>query len=173
MMLQRRKRPIRRGAALTEAAIVLPVFLTMALGTIDLGLAVFQNHQVSEASRQAARIASVHGSLAPSGWNGGIWGTAAYSSGPLNAASDIKATTLVNAGAFTGLNLANTTLAIQWPQGANNATSPYSPGNANYTAPGTNSVQVTVSSTWTPLIFYVFGNKTVTLSATSIMPIAH
>jgi Flp pilus assembly protein TadG len=172
MMLRRRKRPIRRGAALAEAAIVLPVFLFLALGTVDLGLAVFQNHQVAEASRQAARIASVHGSLAPSGWNGGPWGTTAY--GPVAAnATDTYATTIRNSGAFMGLNLANTKLSIQWPQGSNTATSPYSPGDPSYTAPATNTVQVTVTSTWTPLVFYVFGNRSVTLSATSIMPIAH
>jgi Flp pilus assembly protein TadG len=170
-MLQRRNRPNRRGAALIEAAIILPVFLTLALGTIDLGLAVFMNHQVAQASRQAARIASVQGSLAPSGWNGGPWGTAAYSA---NAnATDIYATTIRNAGAFMTLNTSNTTLSIQWPQGANNATSPYTPANPSYTAPGTNTVQATVSTTWKPLFFYVFGNKTVTLSATAIMPIAH
>jgi Flp pilus assembly protein TadG len=171
MMIRRRKRSIRRGAALAEAAIVLPAFLFLALGTIDLGLAVFMNHQVAEASRQGARIASVHGSLAPSGWNGGPWGTTAYSA---NAnATDAYATAIRGAGAFTGLNLANTTLSIQWPQGSNQAASPYTPSNPNYVASGTNTVQVTVSTTWKPLVLYVFGNRTVTLSATSIMPIAH
>jgi Flp pilus assembly protein TadG len=171
MMIQRRKRAIRRGAALAEAAIVLPAFLLLALGTIDLGLAVFQNHKVAEASRWAARIASVHGSLAPSGWDGGAWGTAAYSA---NAnATDSYATAIRRPGAFTGLNLANTTLSIRWPQGSNQAVSPYAPSNSNYFAPGTNTVQVTVTSTWTPLVLYIFGNRTVTLSATSIMPIAH
>jgi Flp pilus assembly protein TadG len=171
MMIRRRKRPIRRGAALAEAAIVLPAFLFLALGTIDLGLAVFKNHQVAEASRQGARIASVHGSMAPSGWNGGPWGTTAYSA---NAnATDAYATAIRGAGAFTGLDLANTTLSIQWPQGSNQAVSPYTPSNPSYVAPATNTVQVTVSTTWTPLMLYVFGNRTVTLSATSIMPIAH
>jgi Flp pilus assembly protein TadG len=162
MMLQRRKRPIRRGAAMVEAAIILPAFLTMALGTIDLGLAVFQNHQVAEASRQGARIASVHGSQAS---QLGVWGPNAYS-GAGNAADTIP-TAFRTAGAFGTLNTANVTVSVSWPDGSNNS-NPASP-----TFPATYRVQVTVSTTWTPLVFYVFGNKTVTLSATSIMPIAH
>ncbi len=173
MVLQRRKRPIRRGAALIEAAIILPVFLFLALGTIDLGMAVFMNHQVAQASRQAARIASVHGSLAPSSMaGGGPWGTAAYGWYYANN-QDAITNAISGSGAFGVLNPSTTQYLMTWPQGFNNATSPYTPANPSYQPPGTNTVQVQVKTTWTPLFFYVFGNKTVTLSATSIMPIAH
>lgn len=158
-MIRRRKRPIRRGAALVEAAIILPVFLLLSLGTIDLGLAVFQNHAVAEASRQGARIASVHGSLAPSGWNGGPWGTTAYS-GAGNS-SDTIPSTISAAGALAGLNPANVTISVSWPDGGNTA------------GPNGDRVQVTVSTTWTPLVTYIFGGKSIPLGATSIMRIAH
>ena len=78
MIVRRGKRPIRRGAAMVEAAIILPVFLTLCLGMIDLGMAVFQNNAVAEASRQGARIASVHGSLAPNDGSGTTWGPTSY-----------------------------------------------------------------------------------------------
>ena len=158
MMVRCGKRPTRRGAAMVEAAIILPVFLTLCLGMIDLGIAVFQNHAVAEASRQTARIASVHGSMAPSGWDGGPWGPTAYSAA--GNAGDAYATTIQNSGAMAGLNPANVTIAITWIDGGNKAQNG-------------NRVQTTISTTWTPLITYVFGSKTVTLTATSIMPIAH
>jgi Flp pilus assembly protein TadG len=157
-MQVRSRRSIRRGASLVEAAIILPIFLTLALGTIDVGLAVFQNHAIAEASRQGARIASVHGSLAPSGWNGGPWGTTAYS-GAGNSTDTIPST-MSAAGAFAGLNPANVTVSVSWPDNGNN---------------GQNGdrVQVQVSSTWTPIYTYLFGGLSVKLQATSIMPIAH
>jgi Flp pilus assembly protein TadG len=157
MIVRRGKSPIRRGAAMVEAAIILPLFLTLCLGMIDLGIAVFQNNAVAEASRQGARIASVHGSLAPSGWNGGAWGSTAWS-GAGNS-SNVIATTISGAGTLAGLNPANVTISLSWPTG-------------NSVQHG-DTVVVTVSTNWTPIISYVFGSRTVTLSATSIMPIAH
>jgi Flp pilus assembly protein TadG len=143
---------------LVEEVLITSAFLALVLGMVDLGDAVFQNHVVSEASRQGARIASVQGSLAPSDWNGGPWGPTAYS-GAGNSTDTIP-TTISNAGALTGLNPANVTISVQWPTGDN-------------IAENGDTVQVTVSTTWTPVYGYVFGSSPYTLSATSIMPIAH
>jgi Flp pilus assembly protein TadG len=151
------QRPNRRGAALVEAAIVLPVFLTLALGMIDLGIAVFQNNAVAEASRQGARIASVHGLKAA---RLGNWGTTSYT-GSGNA-SDTIPTAMRNGGALAGLKPANVTIAVSWPDG----------GNDPDVLTG-NRVQVTMSTNWTPIISYVFGGRTVTLTATSTVLIAH
>src|SRR5438874_5396165 len=109
-MRPRSKRRNRRGASLVEAVLTTSVFLALSLGMVDLGVGVLQNHLVAEASRQAARIASVHGSQAPSGWNGGNWGTTTYS-GAGNATAAIP-TAIRNAGALTGLNAANVTIAV-------------------------------------------------------------
>jgi Flp pilus assembly protein TadG len=163
-MRPRSKRAIRRGASLVESVLTTMVFLTLGLGMIDLGMGVLQRHLVSEASRQAARIASVHGSRAPSGWNGGPWGTTAYT-GAGNAGDTIPST-ISAAGALAGLNAANVTISVSWPDGSNDA-SPFGG------TPGTNRVQVTVSTTWTPAMGFILGNSTYTLSATSVMPIAH
>lgn len=138
--------------------LITSAFLALVLGMVDLGNAVFQNHEVSEASRQGARIASVQGSLAPSDWNGGPWGTTAYS-GAGNSTDPIP-TTIRNAGALTGLNPANVTISVQWPTGGNSVLN-------------NDTVKVTVSTTWTPVYGSVFGSSLYTLSATSIMPIAH
>ena len=143
---------------MTEAAIIMPVFLTLALGMIDLGIAVFQNNAVAEASRQGARIASVHGSLAPIDGSGSSWGPTAYC-GAANS-SDTIPTTLRSAGALAGLNAATVSIAVSWPTGGNSVQNG-------------DTVQVTVSTTWMPVISYVIGSKTVTLTATSIVPIAH
>ena len=133
-------------------------FLLLAVGMIDLGVAVFQKHVVSEASRQGARIAAVHGSLAPSGWNGGNWGTTSYS-GLANSGDTIPAA-LTSGGLFTGLNASNVTVAVQWPTGGNSAQNG-------------DTVQVTISTTWTPIFTNIFGGTPYPLSATSIEPIAH
>ena len=61
------------------------------------------------------------------------------------------------------------TISVSWPDGSNVA-SPPSYTNVN---PGTNRVQVTVSTTWTPTLGFILGNNVQTLSATSVMPIAH
>lgn len=156
-MRPRSKRANRRGASLVEEVLITSAFLALVLGMVDLGTAVFQNHMVSEASRQGARIASVHGSLAPSGWNGGNWGTADYSG--LGNSSDAIPTAISSANALTGLNPANVTISVHWPGGNS--------------AQNGDTVQVTVSTTWTPVYGSVFGNSPYTLSATSIMPIAH
>jgi Flp pilus assembly protein TadG len=166
-MYPRSQRPSRRGASLVETVLATTVFVTMALGMVDLGVGVFQNHLVSEASRQGARIASVHGSLAPPGWSGGSWGTTAYSGA--GDSTDVIPTTIRNTGALVGLDAANVTISVSWPDESNVA-SPPSYTNVN---PGTNRVQVTVSTTWTPILGLIFGNASRTLSATSVMPIAH
>ena len=74
----------RRGASLEEAVILIMVFLTIILGMIDLGMGVFRSNLVSQLARQGARMAIVHGSKAPSGWQGGPWGPSAYGPVSLN-----------------------------------------------------------------------------------------
>jgi Flp pilus assembly protein TadG len=160
MLARCRKHPIRRGAAMVEAAFVLPVFLSLCLGMIDLGIAVFQNNAIVEASRQGARIASVHGAYAADDGSGTVWGPAADLLVAGNSTTDPIVVAIRGAGALAGLNTANVTISLSWPTGTNSV------------ANG-DTVQVKVSTLWSPVIFYVFGNKSVTLTATSIMPIAH
>jgi len=53
----RRRQP--SGQSMVEFALVLPVFLLIVFGLIDAGRLVFMNSTLSQASREAARTASV------------------------------------------------------------------------------------------------------------------
>jgi len=59
----RRQRDERRqaGQSLLEFALVIPIFLAMLLGMVDLGRAIWANNAVANAAREAARFAAVHG----------------------------------------------------------------------------------------------------------------
>lgn len=50
-----------RGQALLEFALVIPIFMVILIGMIDLGRVVWANNTVSNAAREAARFAIVHG----------------------------------------------------------------------------------------------------------------
>jgi Flp pilus assembly protein TadG len=49
-----------RGQALTEVAMVAPLFFLMVFGTIDIGRVIWANDVVAGAAREGARYASVH-----------------------------------------------------------------------------------------------------------------
>ena len=87
-MLLRRQNSPRRGTTLPEMALTITALLMLALGAIDLGMAVFRQNVLSHAARQGVRQAAVHGRLARSGWKGGPWGPNAdtnYTYGPVAA----------------------------------------------------------------------------------------
>jgi Flp pilus assembly protein TadG len=144
----------RRGAAMVEAAIILSVFLTLVLGMIDLGLAVFRQQRVSEVARQLVRKAIVQGQFAPTSLNGGPWGPTTYT-GTGSSTDAISTSVQPYMG---GLDPSQVNLKVVWTNGNNNVES---------------TVQVTVTTTWTPIFSYIFGGSTRTLSAESTMPIAH
>ena len=59
MQLRHRERSLGQG--LVEFGLVLPIFLAMLIGMVDIGRAVWANNAVANAAREAARFASVHG----------------------------------------------------------------------------------------------------------------
>jgi len=140
---------------MAESALITLALMTLLVGAFDLGTAVFRQHVLSEAARQGARIAIVHGSLAPSAWNGGPWGTASY--GPV-AANTSNVKTQAIQPYLTGMDPANVNVTYSWPDGSNAAEK---------------RVRVTLTTTWTPLLGYIFGGSSHTLSASSEMLIAH
>jgi Flp pilus assembly protein TadG len=152
----------RRGLTLVETALTTTAFLMLVLGTIDLATAVFQYHILSNAARQGARTAAVHGSLANPSWNGGPWGPpSSYpSSNPYTVTASTSSDQIASAvrPALAGMDPAQVTVVIQWVDSSNVAEK---------------RVKVTVSTTWQPMMFFVFGNTTINLSASSMMPIAH
>lgn len=56
----KRSREGSRGQALTEVAMVAPLFFLMVFGTIDIGRVIWANDAVANAAREGARYASVH-----------------------------------------------------------------------------------------------------------------
>ncbi len=148
------KKRRRRGGALVEAAITTTVLMTLMAAMIDMGVAVFHMHIVSEAARQGARRAICQGSLAPSTLNGGPWGTNPFTGA--GTSSDPKVTSIKPY--LTGLDLSNTTINITWPDASNVAEK---------------RVTYQVSTTWKPLIAWVFGSSTRNITGESTMLIAH
>jgi len=58
----RRPSRVRRGAALVEMALVLPVFMMVVLGIIEFGRALWVANMVTNAAREATRMAVLDGS---------------------------------------------------------------------------------------------------------------
>jgi hypothetical protein len=51
----------RRGQALVEFALVIPLFLIMLMAVVDIGRAIWAQNSVAAAAREGARFAIVHG----------------------------------------------------------------------------------------------------------------
>ncbi len=49
----------QRGQSAVEFALILPIFLAMALGLIDFGRAYFENHVLLNAAAEGARVGSL------------------------------------------------------------------------------------------------------------------
>ena len=58
-MIKHMRRRRGRGQALVEFALVIPIFLLLVFGLVDLGRAVFVNNSLGEAARDGARYGSV------------------------------------------------------------------------------------------------------------------
>jgi Flp pilus assembly protein TadG len=56
-----RPRTTSRGQALVETALVLPLFLMLLVGVVDMGRAVWATTSLNSAAREATRFAIVHG----------------------------------------------------------------------------------------------------------------
>ena len=64
MAPRRIRRDSSAGQALVETALVLPLFLTLVLGVIVLGIGLFYQQQITNAAREAARYAAIHSATA-------------------------------------------------------------------------------------------------------------
>lgn len=63
-LFRTRGRPRTRGQAILEFALVTPLFLTLLLGIVDFGRAVWATTSLSSAAREATRFAIVNGGSA-------------------------------------------------------------------------------------------------------------
>jgi Flp pilus assembly protein TadG len=142
----------RRGGAIAEGVLTTSVLLSLMLGMIDMGIAVFRMHVISEAARQGARRAIVHGGT-PSNKLGG-WGATSFSGS--GTSTDPKVTEIQPF--LSTLDPSSVTINVTWPDGDNNVE---------------HRVTYQVNTTWTPMMTWIFGSPTYTLTAQSTMLIAH
>jgi Flp pilus assembly protein TadG len=148
-----RKRRSRRGTTMVEIAAVLPIFLTLVLGSLDVGLAVYRRDALAQAARQGARQAIVRGSMASAL---GAWGPTGFTVSGTSTNSMVVAMRPF----LAGFDLSAVTVHASWPDGGNDPALE-------------NRVQVTVSAPYRPLPFLGFSKVTYNLQATSTMRIVH
>lgn len=141
-----------RGAASAETAVVLLVIVTLSLGMFDLGMGVFRNNICSQAARQGARLAIVHGKLAPPQLL--EWGPSTYTG--TGSSGDAIPTAI--RPYLAGLDPAQVTIQVEW---------------LDATTEFEGRVRVTVSTPYQPFLTFVFGNNSYTVSGSSTMRIAH
>jgi Flp pilus assembly protein TadG len=142
----------RSGATLVEGALVISTALLLVIAMLDLGMGVMRHNTLSHATRYLARQAIVHGSLSSS-----PWGPSTY--GPV-AANDSGAIATAVQAQLLGFDPAEVTVTVTWPDGYNDA-------DQNF------RVQVTLTSTYQPILTSLFGSSGITLQARSTMIIAH
>ena len=144
----------RIGVTSVEFSFVAMVFLTVVFGMLELSIAVFQYHVVSQAARHGARLAIVRGELASAlgKWDPRILGNT--HSALLSANDPIS--NLVRPFA-AGISPPRTTVTITWPDATNKLES---------------LVQVEVVTVHQPFVTFLFSSSW-TLTGRSTMPIAH
>ncbi len=152
-----RRRPLSRrrrsGATTLETAIALSLFVTLILGTVDLGYGLFRHHVLSHAARQLARKAIVHGALAD---RKGSWGPEAISM----KASDGGPITSAVESTLVGWDLDEVEIEVHWIDGGNDV---------RYG----NRIHVAMSASYRPIMTFILGNHQFNLTATSTMAVAH
>jgi hypothetical protein len=102
------------GQSLVEFAFIFPIIAVLAFGFIDIGRAVFTQNTLSNAAREASRVAAVN-QLDP---GSGPWRCVA--SKPVQDASNPDWTfrgCALNAGATAGLQSSNITITYAAPPG--------------------------------------------------------
>jgi Flp pilus assembly protein TadG len=160
----------QRGGAAVEFAFILIVLMTMVLGVMDFGRALYAYHFVSHAAKSAARWAAVNGATcgAPSSTcescDNSCNGTPPMNNGPASA-NDVG--NYVTSLAPPGINTSMLYTGVSWPI---NADSP-AVCMQEMKNPGC-TVEVQVSYQFS-FLFPLISNKTLTLSSTSEMVIAH
>jgi Flp pilus assembly protein TadG len=188
MHLRHRDRSLGQG--LVEFGLVLPIFLAILIGMVDVGRAVWANNSVANAAREAARFASVHGGscedLTSIGCTSAYYcpvGTAVstaaipaassscpYPSNSKQAIYDTATSYLVAGG--TGI----TVTACYFDPAATNSCTGNTDSNANGSS-GNNArgkaVTVVVASQVPMIIGSLIGVGTINVSASSTMLINH
>jgi hypothetical protein len=175
-----------RGQGLAEFALVLPIFLAILIGMVDLGRAVWANNSVANAAREATRFAAVHGGSCEELVTGTVCSTANYCPvGPYSAPTVVPAASTscpypspskqsIYNVAIGYLVASGTGVTVTACYAAPTATCS---GNTESPATATNlrgnKVTVVVSSQVPMILGSFLGVGTINVSATSTMLINH
>jgi Flp pilus assembly protein TadG len=159
-----RRRDRSAGQSLVETALILPVFMLLLMGIVDVGRAVFAYNTVGEAARQGARVAVVN-QLADSQ---GCDPTRPVETTVVSTALWSARQCALAAGRVAGVTSSDVTVSYSVPAGT---------ALVCQTSPSMNLsvgcyATVTVGTTWTPitpLVSTILGP--VHVSSTSTMPI--
>jgi Flp pilus assembly protein TadG len=148
----RRRRQVagRRGVAMIETALILTSLFIVTVGLLDFAIGIYRYHILSEAARQLARNAIVHGQYAD---RLGTWGPSTFSG--VASSGNIMATTVKPY--LVGLDPTTVSVKVEWPEASNQVEK---------------SVRTTLTTAFHPLFTSWFGSS-ITLRAQSEMKIAH
>ena len=149
---RRQLRKDRRGAQIVESAIVMTVLIALTLGAADLQIGVYRYNTLSEAARQGARQAMVHGAMAPAAL--GVWGPGGYTGTAADGSPQANAVRPL----LVGFPQNNVVVRVEWLDGGNQIGQ---------------RVRYTLSTTYRPLLGFLVGYPNLNLNASSTMPIAH
>jgi len=176
----RTQRRRSRGQSLVEVALVLPLFVTLTLGTADGGRAFYYREGVSNAARQALRVAvgSSQETTGDTVCSGTSSGTASASTA-LPAAGSSTILSIANAAALesssnglpTGTAISGATLTVKWHCLAgkaitNTTATTNDPANAS-----SDSVEVTITypfSLITPFVSNLMNGGNPTIGADAV-----
>ena len=160
-----------RGQGLVEFALVLPVFLLMMFGLIDVGRFVYQTSTLSQAAREGARLGSVEASYRhdPPKPDDPACGT---SGGPVCPADDAALLSHISAAANRMMSpfgtVSNTYMScVLAPPAGTTPTGAWTDTTCSNHAPG-NVISVRVTAQFTPItpiISSLFGTRTLSGSA--------
>lgn len=147
-----------RGATIVEVALSATLLFTVVIGIMEVSMAIYTYHYISEAAREGTRFASVRGTSCPT--YGGL-------SAPCPVTTSAEIQTYVYDLNYPGINPKNMTVTAAWsayPAGGTCTPS------ALCNNPG-NLVAVTVQYQF-PLSIPFFKISTITMSSTSKMVIS-
>ncbi len=144
-----------RGQGLVEFALILPVFLLLAMGLIDVARAMFEQNTLAYAAREATRYAIVHGANGTTKTGPGT-DTCTASTTYTSPAQECVNASLQGVVAKNTIGVSNVTVTATWLNGDNNRKS---------------RVAVDLTAPTTPSLWLVKGILTQTLRASSTLVI--
>ena len=158
-----------RGQSLVEFALVIPIFLLMLFGLIDVGRLVYLNSTLSQAAREGARLGSVEAS-----WLGGTDPACGAAGGPVCPANVAVLRTHVTEAANRMITPFGAVENVYTRCDAATATPPtgeWTTTTCSDRAPGDRvSVRVTYTFTAiTPVISNLLGARAISASATMVI----